>query len=195
MIRATFAFLTAFVFLASPVLAHTGVGSVSGVSAGFGHPIAGVDHVLAMIAVGLLAARLGGWSLWFVPAAFVAMMAVGGVLGVAGATVPFVEQGIIGSVIILGAVLAVGRWMPVAVAVSMVGTLAVFHGYAHGAEMPVNAGGLSYGIGFVAATALLHIVGLGLGVGVRKVGPSLAPLVVRASGGAIAAAGVALATI
>jgi urease accessory protein len=177
---------------ASPALAHTGVGSISGFSAGFGHPIGGLDHVLAMVAVGILAAQMGGRYVWMIPVAFVGMMIVGGVLGVAGVPVPFVEQGIIGSVIILGAVIALGRRLPMAVAVTLVGVFAIFHGHAHGAEMPANASGLEYGLGFAVATALLHSVGIGLGVGAQKASEKLAPIAVRIGGGAIAAVGLAL---
>ncbi len=193
--RAIFALAAAFTFVASPVLAHTGVGSVSGVSAGFGHPISGLDHVLAMIAVGILAAQLGGRSMWFVPASFVGMMVFGGFLGISGVPVPFVEQGIIGSVIILGAVIAVGRKIPMPLAMAMVGTLAIFHGHAHGAEIPASVSGFQYGLGFVVATALLHAIGVGLNVGVQKLGDKLAPIAIRVSGGAIAAAGVAFVAI
>jgi urease accessory protein len=193
--RAIFALTAVLALIAGPALAHTGVGSVSGISAGFGHPIGGLDHVLAMIAVGILAAQLGGRSMWLVPAAFVGMMLVGGMLGVANVAVPFVEQGIIGSVIILGAVIAVGRRMPMAVAMSLVGALAIFHGHAHGAEMPMDASGLEYGIGFAVATTVLHAIGVGLGIGVQKTGEKLAPIAVRISGGAIAAAGLAFFTV
>lgn len=190
--RVVFGLSSFFVLMAGPALAHTGAGSVAGLSAGFGHPIGGLDHVLAMIAVGILAAQLGGRSLVLVPAAFVGMMAFGGVLGIAGVAVPFVELGIVGSVIVLGAVIAAGRQMPMAVAVGLVGALAIFHGHAHGTEMPVNASGLEYGIGFVLATAFLHAVGIGLSVGVQRIGEKVAPLAVRACGVAIAAAGAVL---
>jgi len=183
--------LTAFLTLAAqPALAHTGVGPVSGFTAGFGHPVGGLDHVLAMVAVGILAAQQGGRALWLVPAAFVAMMVVGGVLGVAGVALPFVELGIAGSVIALGAVIAVGRRMSVALAMALAGAFAVFHGHAHGTEMPLNASGLAYGAGFVMATASLHVAGIGLGLGAAKLAR---PLALRFGGGAIALAGLALA--
>jgi urease accessory protein len=178
--------------VAGPALAHTGAGGVSGLAAGFSHPIGGLDHVLAMVAVGILAAQLGGRAIWLVPAAFVAAMAAGGLLGVTGVAVPFVEQGIAGSVVILGFVIALGRRMPVAAAMAMAGALAVFHGHAHGAEMPVDASSLAYGAGFALATALLHAAGVGLGMGARKIGEVFAPIAVRVAGAAIAASGVAL---
>jgi len=177
---------------AGPALAHTGAGPVSGLAAGFAHPLGGPDHVLAMVAVGILAARQGGRSLWLVPAAFLTMMAAGGILGAAGVAVPLVETGIAASVIVLGAAIATGVRMPGAVAMGLAGLFAVFHGHAHGMEMPATAGGLEYGIGFVAATALLHAAGLGLGLGAGKAGGALAPCAVRSCGAAIAVAGVAL---
>jgi urease accessory protein len=183
--------LAAFLTLAAqPALAHTGVGSVSGFAAGFGHPVGGLDHVLAMVAVGILAAQQGGRALWLVPAAFVAMMMAGGALGVAGAALPYVEIGILGSVIVLGMVIAAGRRMPVALAMALAGAFAVFHGHAHGTEMPLNASGLSYGAGFVLATASLHIAGLGFGLGVTKL---VRPLALRVGGGAMALTGLMLA--
>jgi urease accessory protein len=177
---------------ASPALAHTGVGTASGLTAGFGHPIGGLDHVLAMVAVGILAAQLGGKSVWFVPASFVGMMVVGGLLGMTGVPVPFVELGIVGSVVVLGAVIAAGRQMPMGLAMTLVGLLAVFHGHAHGTEMPVNASGIEYGLGFVVATAMLHVLGVALSIGVQKMAEQIAPMAVRIGGGGIATAGVVL---
>ncbi|MCC9625977.1 HupE/UreJ family protein [Thalassospira sp. MA62] len=177
---------------ASPALAHTGVGSVSGFGAGFGHPIGGLDHILAMVAVGILAGQMGGKSLWLVPAAFVGMMIVGGVLGMTGIPVPFVEVGIVGSIVVLGAVIAFGRQMPVGLAMALVGVLAIFHGHAHGTEMPVSATGLEYGLGFAIATALLHAAGIGLSMSAQNIAEKAAPLAVRASGGVIAATGALL---
>lgn len=194
-IKTLLLFLLATVSLtvaASPALAHTGAGSVSGFSAGFGHPIGGLDHVLAMVAVGILAAQMGGKSVWLVPASFVGMMMVGGALGIGGVALPFVEAGIVGSVIVLGAVIAVGRRLPVGLAMALVGLLAVFHGHAHGTEMPATASGIEYGIGFVMATAMLHALGVGLGIGAERLADRVGPVAVRASGGAIAAAGVLL---
>ena len=122
--------------------AHTGVGSTMGFTHGFGHPFSGLDHILAMVAVGLFAANLGGRALWLVPLSFVAMMAVGGALGVAGIDMPFVEIGIAASVIVLGLAVAMQWNLPVAGAMALVGFFALFHGHAHGAEMPVDASGL-----------------------------------------------------
>jgi urease accessory protein len=139
---------------------HDGAGLVSG----FLHPLGGVDHIIAMVAVGLLAARLGGQALWLVPVSFVATMAVAGLAGMAGMGLPYVETGIALSVVALGIIAVFGVAMPVAAAMGLVAFFAVFHGYAHGAEMPETASGLAYGVGFVVATALLHGVGIGLGL-------------------------------
>jgi urease accessory protein len=139
---------------------HDGAGLVHG----FLHPLGGLDHIIAMVAVGLLAARLGGRALWLVPASFVATMALAGLAGMAGAGLPYAETGIALSVVVLGAVAAFGVAMPVAVAMGLVAFFAVFHGYAHGIEMPETVSSLAYGTGFVAATALLHGIGIGLGL-------------------------------
>ncbi len=139
-----------------------------GLMNGLMHPLGGLDHIIAMVAVGLLAARLGGRALWLVPASFVAAMAAGGLVGMAGVGLPYAETGIALSVVVLGAVAAFGVAMPVAVAMGLVAFFAVFHGYAHGIEMPETASGLAYGVGFVAATALLHGIGIGLGLAIVK---------------------------
>jgi urease accessory protein len=174
--------------------AHVGVGETSGFAHGFFHPITGVDHVLAMVAVGMFAANLGGRALWAVPLTFVGVMAVGGALGIGGIEIPFVETGIAVSVIVLGAAVALrGKW-PVVGAMALVGLFAIFHGHAHGAEMPVDASGLEYAAGFMIATALLHAVGIGIGLGLTKVGQQHAPRLVQAGGAAMAIAGVGILT-
>jgi urease accessory protein len=174
--------------------AHVGVGSTSGFAHGFVHPITGVDHVLAMVAVGMFAANLGGRALWAVPLTFVTVMAIGGALGIAGIAVPFVEAGIAVSVIVLGTAVAL-RWKwPVAAAMALVGLFAIFHGHAHGAEMPVDASGFEYAAGFMIATALLHLVGIGIGLGLTKVARTHSPRLLQASGAAMAVAGVGILT-
>lgn len=183
----------ALVLVAGQALAHTGHGAAAGLAAGAGHPLAGLDHVLAMVAVGILAAQLGGRALWAVPAAFLGAMILGGLLGVAAAAEPFVEQGIAISVVLLGLIIALGQRLPPAAAAALVAGFAVFHGHAHGAEMPADASGLLYGLGFALATASLHLAGIGLGLGARRLAETLGRLAVRASGGTIAAAGVYLA--
>ena len=172
--------------------AHVGVGIAGGTVAGFTHPVAGLDHVLAMIAVGVLAAQQGGKALWFIPLTFVAMMLVGGAVGVAGVAVPFVEQGILGSIIILGFVVALGRAMSIPLAMAMVGVFALFHGHAHGTEMPMDASGVLYGLGFAIATALLHVSGIGAATSVQKFVRQTAPVWVRVCGGTIATVGMAM---
>ena len=188
------AFALALVVALAPSLAfaHTGVGDTAGFSHGFLHPLTGLDHVLAMVMVGIFAWQLGGRALWLVPSTFVALMAVGGALGVAGIGVPFVEAGIALSVIVLGAIVALRVRAPVAVAMAVVGLFAIFHGHAHGAEMPESAAGIAYGLGFMLATALLHTAGIGLGFLIGWVGERKGPIVVRTAGAAAALAGVAI---
>jgi len=185
---------TGLALMPSMALAHTGVGDTSGFLHGFGHPITGLDHILAMVMVGVFACQLGGRALWLVPSTFVLVMAFGGALGIAGINVPFVEIGIALSVIVLGAVVALGVKAPIAVAMAVVGFFAIFHGHAHGAEMPEDAGGLAYGLGFVVATALLHAVGIGIGYAIGRAGERHGDLVVRASGGVASVAGLGILT-
>lgn len=173
-------------------LAHTGVGDTSGFSHGFIHPLTGIDHLLAMMMVGVFAWQLGGRALWLVPLTFVLVMAIGGAFGVAGVSIPFVETGIALSVIVLGAAVAFRLSMPVAIAVALVGLFAVFHGHAHGEEMPENAAGLAYGLGFMLATAALHLAGIGLGFLIGRIADERGPAVVRITGGVVAVAGLAL---
>lgn len=177
---------------ATPALAHPGHDGAVGLSHGFLHPFSGLDHVLAMVAVGLVAARVGGRATLLVPLAFLGMMAVGGALGAAGIALPFVETGIALSVVVLGAALALRPALPVAGAMALVGAFAVFHGHAHGAEMPESATGLAYGLGFIAATALLHAAGLGLGLAAGRRDGTQARPALRVAGAGLAAAGLGL---
>ncbi|AWB23117.1 urease accessory protein [Methylobacterium currus] len=169
--------------------AHPGHGDAGGLVHGFAHPLSGADHLLAMVAVGLLAAARGGRALWAVPLAFLGMMAVGGALGAAGIALPFVEAGIGLSVVAFGLAAALGAGLPLAAALALVGAFAVFHGYAHGAEMPETASGLTYGIGFLAASGLLHLAGIGLGLAAGRVAQGRA---LPFAGAAVAVAGVAV---
>src|SRR5579883_978366 len=132
-----------------PVLAsaHPGHGT-HGFASGFSHPLLGLDHILAMVAVGLWAAQLGGRSLWAVPATFVGVMSVGGMLGLLGVPLPMVEAGILASVLILGLFIATAVRLPLAASMLLVGAFALFHGHAHGTEIPATASGLTYGLGF-----------------------------------------------
>lgn len=181
--------------LATAAQAHTGHGAVSGLAAGLGHPFGGLDHMLAMIAVGILGVQLGGRALWALPAVFLAMMMAGGALGVMSMALPLVEPGIAGSAVALGAVIAAGWRLPVAAAAPVVGAFAVFHGYAHGTEMAAGASVLAYGAGFLLATGLLHLAGVGLGLSVARTGRRIAAQGVRVIGAAIAFAGMVIATV
>jgi urease accessory protein len=173
-------------------LAHTGVGDKSGFMHGFMHPLGGLDHQLAMILVGIFAYQLDGRALWLVPLTFVGIMAVGGFLGIAGIPVPFIEIGIALSVIVLGAIVAFGVKVPVAVAMGIVGLFAIFHGHAHGSEMPMDASGVEYGLGFMLATALLHAVGIGIGFLIGMTTKWLGNNVYRVAGGLVSVAGVGI---
>lgn len=185
--------LAAFATAAAPAtaFAHTAAGETQGFVHGFMHPPGGLDHILAMVAVGVFAAYLGGRALWLVPAAFAAMMGLGGWVGAEGIAVPYVAAGIAASVIVLGFVVAARLTLPAVAASALVGVFAIFHGHAHGAEMPTDVAGISYAAGFMLATAALHGAGIGLGLGAAKLGQR-AQLAVRASGGGMAALGVAL---
>lgn len=177
-------------FLPGIAVAHTGVGETTGFMHGFSHPIGGVDHLLAMVAVGLWAAQIGGRALWVVPCTFVVVMVVGGVLGVAGVPVPFIEQGILLSLLILGVLIAGAFRLPLVYSISIVALFAIFHGQAHGAEMPASTAAASYTLGFALATAILHLIGIGLGALMSMLNQHA---VSRYVGGAIALSGVYLA--
>jgi urease accessory protein len=186
--------LTLILMLApTTALAHTGHGDTTGFVQGFFHPVSGIDHVLAMVAVGIFAAHLGGPALWAVPLTFVTMMAAGGALGMAGVAIPYVEIGIGLSVVALGLAIALGVSLPVVGAMALVGLFAIFHGHAHGAEMPDTASGFAYGPGFVVATAALHAVGIGLGLATGMLGQMRGWHVAQVGGGGLmAVAGVAI---
>jgi len=170
----------------SVALAHPGHGPADGLLPGFAHPLSGWDHILAMLAVGIWAAQLRSPRL--VPAAFLGMMAVGGVCGHLIGAVSGIDQAIAASVFVLGLLIARTVRLPVGIAAGIVGLFALFHGLAHGAEMPATAGGLAFGIGFIAATSLLLAAGVGLGTLAQRRSIRIPQL----AGWAIAAAGVAL---
>lgn len=180
--------------LAAPslALAHSAGGETSGFAHGFGHPISGLDHILAMVMVGLFAFQLGGRALWLLPTTFVLAMAAGGAVGIMGVQMPFVESGIALSVLILGGTVALGIKAPAAAAMSVVGLFAIFHGHAHGAEMPEDAGGIAYAAGFLVATAILHMAGIVVGFVLGAVSERYGPFASRAAGGATAIAGAGL---
>ncbi|WP_375454364.1 HupE/UreJ family protein [uncultured Methylobacterium sp.] len=181
--------LPALVLLPQAALAHSGHGEAAGLAHGFLHPLGGADHVLAMVAVGLLAGLRGGRAPWVLPASFLTLMAAGAGLGMAGIGLPFAETGIGLSIVAFGLAAVFGLGLPVSALAALVGGFALFHGYAHGAEMPETASGLVYGLGFLAGTALLHAAGLGLGLIAAHAGRTrVAPVL----GGAVAASGAAL---
>ena len=165
-------------------------GTEHGLAAGFLHPLLGFDHLLAMFAVGLLAAQLGGRALWALPAAFLGLMLLGGAAGMTGYGLPANEIGIALSVVALGAALVIGVKYPLPAAALVVGAFGVLHGHSHGAELPALASPLLYSCGFVVATAALHLLGIGAGLWFAR--QQHVFTWVRASGAAIAAAGVVL---
>ena len=177
------------ILLPTAAFAHTGHGDTAGFIHGFMHPVGGLDHVLAMLAVGVFAYVLGGRALWLVPLSFVAMMGVGFLLGVGRVDVPFVELGIALSSVVIGGAAALGRPLPVAAASALVGVFAIFHGHAHGAEMPAAASGLEYAAGFIAATALLHLIGIGAALGVARLVGKMGRPIAQVAGGLFALGG------
>ncbi len=161
----------ALVLLPGAALAHPGHGAAMGWAAGFAHPVGGADHILAMVAVGLIAGLVGGRALWLLPVCFLGMMTLGAGTAMAGLDLPFVEPAILASVAAFAVMAVCARLIPLAAMAGLVGAFAVFHGAAHGAEMPETALGLAYGLGFLAATALLHAAGLAAGLGLTRVLP------------------------
>lgn len=169
-------------------LAHTGAGAHADAVQGFIHPLSGLDHILAMVAVGVFAAQLGGRALWAVPGAFVLAMAGGGALGAFGAPMPMVEQGIALSVIVMGLAVASGLRLPVAPAMALVAAFALLHGHAHGAEGAGAASFAGYAAGFVLATAALHGLGVAMGLALGRSGS--AALRLAGASGALAGAAI-----
>ena len=178
--------LGAWLLAPAAALAHEEKGQAAGFLAGLAHPVSGIDHVLAMIAVGLWGAVLGMPAIWVLPVAFPLVMALGGLLGLIGVPLPGVEIGIAVSAIVLGAMVAFEIRPPIAIAAAIVAFFAVFHGHAHGRELPEGASALLYSVGFVVATGLLHACGIVLGVAHRW---PMGRLSVRSAGGGVAIAG------
>jgi urease accessory protein len=178
------------VSFASPAFAHTGAEHAFSFASGFKHPFTGLDHMLAMVAVGLWAGLNGGRALWAWPVAFVGVMVLGGVLGISGFAVPMVEAGILASVVVLGLLVLAATQLPVAAGAALVAVFALLHGHAHGAELPGEAASASYAAGFAIATAILHAIGIGVS---RQASNANGRLAVRGAGALVAAAGVALA--
>ena len=167
--------------------AHTDVGVAGGLLTGFMHPLSGIDHLLAMVAVGIWGATLGRPLVWALPVVFPMLMVVGGVLGIAGVPLPYVETGIAVSVVVLGLAIAAAWRAPIGVALAIVALFGVFHGFAHGKELPEAAAPAAYAAGFVVSTGLLHLGGIAIGL---LKGLPRGMQMLRASGGLIAAAGV-----
>lgn len=181
-----FASLATLAFTAPASHAHTGIGATAGFAHGFSHPLLGLDHLLAMIAVGLWAPQLAQnnkKALWMVPISFAGVMILGGVLGASKIELPLVETGTLMSVLVLGVLVAASARLPLVASIAVVGAFAIFHGHAHGAEMPQAVSALFYGAGFVLATALLHSVGVTLGVLSQK---KMSLQITRFAGAAIA---------
>ena len=179
----------AFAASTAPAFAHLDPAEHGSLLAGFTHPLSGLDHILVMIAVGLWAAQIGGRALWVVPSAFVGTMAFGFVLAMAGVHLPFVEPAILASVVALGLLVAMAVRMETAACAAVVGVFALFHGYAHGGELGA-AGALPFSTGFMVATALLHVAGIGLGVSISRL--SSGQIISRILGGITTFAGLAL---
>jgi urease accessory protein len=182
--------LAAAAVLACPVAAqaHPG-GAGHDLLDGVEHPLTGLDHVCAMVAVGIFAAQRGGRAVWLVPLAFIVAMAAGGALGMAGVHVPLVEPGILLSLVVLGLLVAAAVRMPLAACVALVGLFALAHGHAHGTEVSAGASGLAYVAGFIAATAILHALGIAFGLSMQRL--KYAQLI-RLAGAAVAICGLYL---
>lgn len=184
--------IAAVLLAALPAVAmgHTGTGATHGFAHGFGHPFSGLDHIAAMVLVGALAWQTGGAARWLLPASFILVMAAGGALGLAAFDLPMVETGIAASIIVLGLMVGLSLKSPLLPALALVAAGAVFHGYAHGLEMPDSVGGLDYALGFLSATALLHLGGLAAGVFLTRLGQQSGMPLLRAAGGMTALLGV-----
>ena len=171
--------------MTAPAFAHINPAEHGSLLTGLSHPFSGADHMLAMVAVGLWAAQIGGKAKWIVPASFVAMMAAGFLLAMNAIYLPFVEPGILASVVGLGLLVALAVKVPVPVSAALVGLFALFHGHAHGGELGA-ATPLSFAIGFVIATATLHAIGLGIGTAIANRNATLTRMlgVLTALGGA-----------
>jgi len=176
--------LTALCLFAGTASAHTGIHTVTSFASGLMHPLSGLDHLLAMIAIGLWAAQQGGRALWAVPATFVSALVLGGGLAWAGLSLPHVETGIASSVLVLGLLIATRRRWAVTAGMAIAAVFAIFHGYAHGLEMPQAASPALYALGFVLATSFLHGVGIA--------GSLVGRYAIQVAGAVIAASGLAM---
>lgn len=179
--------------LSLPALAHAHPGhGLDGLAGGIAHPLLGADHFLAILAVGFWAAQLGGRARWALPMSFVGAMSIGAVCGFSGFALPFIEQGIVGSVLVFGLLIAVAARLPLKAAAAVIAGFAFLHGLAHGAEMPVGGSEMSYGAGLIMSTAAMHGAGLAIGVGLKKTGHTAW---LRAAGALVCVLGAVLAGI
>jgi urease accessory protein len=183
----------ALLMLAAPAYAHTGMHLHFSFESGFLHPLTGLDHLLAMFAVGLLAAQLGGRAIWLVPGAFVGTMIIGALNGFAGVAIPGIEFMILLSAIAIALPVAFALGMPAPAAMAFVAVFAFFHGVAHGAELPSDGQSLPYIAGFALATALLHAAGIAVGLACGRAAAGHGALALRAAGGLVVLAGLSLA--
>jgi len=170
----------------SPAEAHLIGGN--GFASGATHPLMGLDHLLAMVAVGIISTQVGGRAIWTVPATFVSFMVIGGLLAIMGMSLPFIEAGIAISVLVLGVGIALSKKFPMAIAMGCVALFAIFHGHAHGEEMPLIASPVLYYAGFIISTTLLHISGVLIGLNAKKT--QFSSVALRLSGVAMSLAGV-----
>jgi urease accessory protein len=178
--------LALVLFSGTPAAAHTG-SAADGFIGGFAHPLFGPDHVVAMVAVGLWGAFLGAPAIWLLPIVFPLIMAVGGVVAISGLALPAVETAIAISAVVLGLMVLLAARPPLWIAAALVGCFAIFHGHAHGTELPPGTDAVAYAVGFVVATGLLHLAGVAFGLLARWPAGRFA---VRAAGGVIALAGI-----
>ena len=178
----------------APALAHLNPAEHGSFAAGFSHPLFGIDHILAMVAVGMWAAMIGGRTVWIVPAAFVGTMIAGFALALLGAPLPFAEPVILASAVVLGLLIAAAVNVPVAAGAVLVGIFALFHGHAHGGELGA-ATALPYLAGFAIATTVLHVAGIGLGLALASglgAGRDTGRRIAQGAGALCAAAGIGL---
>ncbi len=178
--------LLTLVALPGSAAAHTTGAEGAGLVHGLVHPLAGWDHLLAMLAVGVWAAQQGGRAVWVAPAVFLVGLLAGGLLGTTGVELPAVEAGILVSLVVVGLLIALTIRLPLAAGAAIVGAFGLVHGHAHGAELPEVAAPLVYAAGFVSTSLLLHLVGVAIGEAARR---AALPLLPRLGGGAVAAAG------
>ena len=193
-VKNLFALALVFASVSAPAYAHPGHATHLGFMSGFIHPFSGIDHVIAMVAVGAYAAQLGGANLWRLPMAFMVVMMFGGLLGYSGVQLPMVEQAIGLSVVVMSIAVGAGWRLPGPAAACLVGAFALFHGQAHGAEASRDSSFAAYALGFVAATAALHVAGLAAGLGFNELQGRPAAWLRGAVGMCGAAAGIALLT-